>query len=98
MITVRKIYLLTVASILLLANVSVQEVNAQKFTLSNNLLYDATLTPNLRLGARLSEQWSLGLTAGYHPWIGPRRTLLDRFGECPSFLWLQSHLQPLQHR
>ena len=68
MITVRKIYLLTVASILLLANVSVQEVNAQKFTLSNNLLYDATLTPNLRLGARLSEQWSLGLTAGYHPW------------------------------
>ena len=58
MITVRKIYLLTVASILLLANVSVQEVNAQKFTLSNNLLYDATLTPNLRLGARLSEQWS----------------------------------------
>ena len=68
MITVRKIYLLTVASILLLANVSVQEVNAQKFTLSNNLLYDATLTPNLRMGVRLSEQWSLGLTAGYHPW------------------------------
>ena len=68
MIVVRKLNLLTVVSILLLAVVSVQKVNAQKFTLSNNLLYDATLTPNLRMGLRLSEQWSLGLTAGYHPW------------------------------
>ena len=68
MITVRRIYLLTIASILLLAIVSVQKVNAQEFTLSNNLLYDATLTPNLRMGVRLSEQWSLGLTAGYRPW------------------------------
>ena len=68
MIIVRKLNLLTLASILLLANVSVQKVNAQDFTLSNNLLYDATLTPNLRLGVRLSEQWSLGLTAGYRPW------------------------------
>ena len=41
---------------------------AQQLTLSNNLLYDAWLTPNLRLGARLSSQWSLGLTAGYRPW------------------------------
>lgn len=68
MIVVRKLNLLTVVSILLLAVVSVQKVNAQKFTLSNNLLYDATLTPNLRMGLRLSEQWSLGLTAGYRPW------------------------------
>jgi outer membrane protein OmpA-like peptidoglycan-associated protein len=68
MITVRKLNLLTVACILLLAIVSVQKVNAQDFTLSNNLLYDATLTPNLRMGVRLSEQWSLGLTAGYRPW------------------------------
>ena len=68
MITVTKLNLLTVASILLLAIVSVQKVNAQDFTLSNNLLYDATLTPNLRMGVRLSEQWSLGLTAGYRPW------------------------------
>ena len=64
----RKLNLLTIASILLLAIVSVQKVNAQDFTISNNLLYDATLTPNLRLGARLSPHWSLGLTAGYRPW------------------------------
>ena len=64
----RKLNLLTLACILVLAIVSVQKVNAQDFTLSNNLLYDATLTPNLRMGVRLSKQWSLGLTAGYRPW------------------------------
>ena len=64
----RKFNLLSLAIILLLAIVNVQKVNAQHFTISNNLLYDATLTPNLRLGARLSPHWSLGLTAGYRPW------------------------------
>ena len=68
MITVRKFNLLYLAIILLLAIVNVQKVNAQHFTISNNLLYDATLTPNLRLGARLSEHWSMGLTAGFRPW------------------------------
>ena len=43
-------------------------VSAQQVTLSNNLLYDATLTPNLRVAMRLSPHWSLGLTAGYRPW------------------------------
>ena len=42
--------------------------SAQQVTLSNNLLYDAALTPNLRVGLRLSEHWSMGLTAGYRPW------------------------------
>lgn len=42
--------------------------NAQQFTISNNLIYDAWLTPNLRVGARLSPHWSVGLTAGYRPW------------------------------
>lgn len=42
--------------------------NAQQVTISNNLLYDAWLTPNLRVGMRLSPNWSLGLTAGYRPW------------------------------
>ena len=64
---VRKLNLLTIAIFFLLA-VNVQKVNAQNFTLSNNLLYDATLTPNLRLGVRLSEHWSMGMTAGYRPW------------------------------
>ena len=45
-----------------------QSVSAQQVTLSNNLLYDATLTPNLRVGVRLSPHWSMGLMAGYRPW------------------------------
>ena len=36
--------------------------------LRNNLLYDAALTPNLGFDYRLSERWSLGMTAGYRPW------------------------------
>jgi len=48
--------------------------NAQKVSISNNLLYDATLTPNLRVGVRVAPHWSLGMTAGYHPWPTDDRT------------------------
>ena len=41
---------------------------AQQVTISNNLLYDAWLTPNLRVGTRLAPHWSVGLTGGYRPW------------------------------
>ena len=44
------------------------EVSAQQVAISNNLLYDAWLTPNLRVGVRLAPHWSAGLTAGYNPW------------------------------
>ena len=43
-------------------------VKAQQVAISNNLLYDATLTPNLRVGLRLAPHWSMGVTAGYRPW------------------------------
>lgn len=43
-------------------------VKAQQVTISNNLLYDAWLTPNLRVGVRLSPHLSIGATAGYRPW------------------------------
>lgn len=56
-----------ISSVFLLLLVS-QKTVAQQVTISNNLLYDATLTPNLRLGVRLSSHWSLGVTAGYRPW------------------------------
>ena len=41
---------------------------AQQVTISNNLLYDAWLTPNLRVGFRMAPHWSVGLTGGYRPW------------------------------
>ena len=47
---------------------TLQTASAQQVTISNNLLYDVWLTPNLRVGVRTSEHWSLGLTAGYRPW------------------------------
>lgn len=56
---------ITLVSLLLFIT---QLVSAQQLTLSNNLLYDATLTPNLRMGLRLSPQWSMGVTAGFRPW------------------------------
>lgn len=43
-------------------------MKAQQVTVSNNLLYDALLTPNLRVGLRLSPHWSMGVTGGYRPW------------------------------
>ena len=38
------------------------------FALKNNLLYDAALTPNLTLEARLSKHWTLQIEAGFNPW------------------------------
>ena len=47
---------------------AIADATAQKVSLSNNLLYDAWLTPNLRVGYSLSQHWSTGLTAGFRPW------------------------------
>lgn len=52
----------------LLFSLTLQTASAQQVTISNNLLYDVWLTPNLRVGVRASEHWSVGLTAGYRPW------------------------------
>ena len=41
---------------------------AQGVTLRNNLLYDATLTPNLGLEFRIDSTWSVGLNAGFNAW------------------------------
>ena len=41
---------------------------SQVVTVSNNLLYDGPLTPNLRVGVRLAPHWSVGMTTGYRPW------------------------------
>jgi len=44
------------------------DTHAQTVTVSNNLLYDTLLTPNMRVGLRVAPQWSIGMTAGYRPW------------------------------
>ena len=47
-----------------------QSVSAQHVTLSNNLLYDAMLTPNLNIGYApdSTTHWSYGFTAGFACW------------------------------
>ena len=56
------------ALVTLMFSLASATASAQQVTISNNLLYDAALTPNLRLGLRLSPHWSLGMTVGYRPW------------------------------
>ena len=43
-------------------------VSAQRFTLRTNLLYDATLTPNLGGELHLDSVWSAGLNIGLNAW------------------------------
>ena len=40
----------------------------QRVAVKNNLLYDATLTPNLSLEYWASPRWSWQATVGYNPW------------------------------
>ena len=41
---------------------------AQRVALRNNLLYDATLTPNLGAEMKLDSAWSVGLNVGLNAW------------------------------
>ena len=48
---------------------AVGEANAQKrVAIRNNLVYDASFTPNLGVDVRVSPHWTVGLTGGYRPW------------------------------
>lgn len=51
--------------LLLLSGVSAW---GQHVTLRNNLIYDATLTPNLGFDVQTSDHWSVGANVGFHPW------------------------------
>ncbi len=46
-------------------------VSAQTFVVKNNLLYDATLTPNLGFEGAVAPRWTIGLNAGLNPWKHP---------------------------
>ena len=45
-----------------------QDAVAQRFALRNNLLYDATLSPNLGVEIKLDRTWSAGLNVGLNAW------------------------------
>lgn len=54
-------------AVLLIFGISTK-VSAQRFTLRTNLLYDATLTPNLGGELHLDSVWSAGLNIGLNAW------------------------------
>ena len=56
------------AVVLLLFIIMAATTRAQLAVVRNNLLYDATLTPNLGVDIRMDSIWSVGLTAGYNAW------------------------------
>ena len=45
-----------------------EEVRQPRVALRTNLLYDATLTPNLGLDVRVDSAWTVGLLAGVNAW------------------------------
>lgn len=67
------------AGLLLLSGPSVQ---AQKVALKTNLLYDALLTPDLGIEAKVAPQWTIELTGNLNAWkVNDRR-------------WKQWNVQP----
>ena len=62
---VKKIF---VSVVLLIACMSADRVGAQTVALRNNLLYDATLTPNLGADIRIDSLWTIGALVGLNAW------------------------------
>lgn len=60
-VTITLILLLTLCTYL-------SGVSAQTWSIKNNLLYDATTTPNIGAEIRLSNKWTAGLNAALNPW------------------------------
>lgn len=42
--------------------------SGQQLAVSNNLVYDATLTPNLGLEIPIDSAWTAGVNVGFRPW------------------------------
>lgn len=47
--------------------IGANSASAQTFVVKHNLLYDASLTPNLGFELRLSDKWTAGLNGGFNP-------------------------------
>lgn len=58
----------TILSALLLLSFITPRASAQTLALRTNLLYDATLSPNLGAEVRLGETWTAGMNVGLNAW------------------------------
>ena len=68
--TILKMHFLTKISltVLLLLSLIIPRSSAQTLALRTNLLYDATLSPNLGVEVRLDSTWSAGINVGFNAW------------------------------
>lgn len=57
-----------IITVLLLLSLIITKASAQTMTLRTNLLYDATLSPNLGVEVRLDSTWSAGINVGFNAW------------------------------
>ncbi len=55
-------------TVLLLLSLITTRASAQTLALRTNLLYDATLSPNLGAEVRLGSSWSAGINVGLNAW------------------------------
>ena len=61
----------TIISAALMLCMNSVTASAQTFVVKNNLLYDATLTPNLGFEGAVAPRWTIGLNGGFNPWKHP---------------------------
>ena len=54
--------------VIILLTYAFDYVNAQRVAIRNNLIYDATLTPNLGFDIRVDSLWTLGAVVGLNAW------------------------------
>ncbi len=57
-----------IITVLLLLSLIITKASAQTVALRTNLLYDATLSPNLGAEVRLGSSWSAGINVGFNAW------------------------------
>ena len=62
------VILLTFLMAMLLSFGCPDRASAQHFALRTNLLYDATLSPNIGAELRLDSVWTAGLNVGFNAW------------------------------
>ncbi len=60
---------------------------AQDVAIKNNLLYDATLSPNLGIEIALSEKQTIQMTAGFNPWKFKNGREVKHWVISPEYRW-----------
>ena len=53
---------------LILLTGTIISAKAQNIAVKNNILYDASTTPNFGIELRLSNKWTAGINVGLNPW------------------------------